>query len=132
MKKKDSWLEREDKRLEKAKAAAMKLIDQLPKIVRDRLNRLAADMPKRPAAVLRMEARALSAVVEEMLKPEQALAARQRPAGKTLIEVFANEDATKEIERLRKLVDEQPHWKSCSFVLGQSDQCNCWKAEARR
>lgn len=48
----------------------------LPKIVRDRLNRLASDMPADWADVLRCEAQAMSAVVEEALRirDEQAKA----------------------------------------------------------
>lgn len=122
-------------------------LDQLPKIVRDRLNALARfdDMPPDMTALLRAEAKALSDVIDEMIKPPEQPAGEsdseleqhfveqgwRPPAGKTLIEVFANEDALAEIARLRELIDNQPHAKGCHFVLGQRDRkCNCWKSEA--
>jgi hypothetical protein len=151
-------------------------LDQLPKIVRDRLNRLAADMPLEWRRVLRSEAKAMSSVVDDfvtaalrgsrklMTRPDHCKqlehfatrilaelpakrdwldpelerigrdalkSAPQRPAGKTLIEVFANEDALAEITRLRELISNQPHHKGCHFVLGRGDRkCSCWKSEA--
>ena len=42
-------------------------LNQLPKIVRDRLNQLAQDMPPEIASVLRAEAKAMSAVVDEFI-----------------------------------------------------------------
>lgn len=101
---------------------------QVGRIIRKRLERLACDLPPRWRAVLNMEALAVEAVIPDLIRIKESNEERQ---GKTLIEVFADEDATAEIARLHELIDDQPHAKSCRWVLGQDDKCSCWKAEAR-
>lgn len=31
-------------------------------------------------------------------------------------------------QKFRKLISEQPHWKSCAYILG-TGECDCWKKE---